>query len=122
MSKRQRLSAYYILARSAMAREDYGEAITLIDGAYSLATELIEIGALAELAHLRGDICHVLRQYAEAADASWDYLILMRDPRVGVDPDDLADEGRDPCRAQPNGSFCKRITSWPPRCLRTPRR
>ena len=82
MSKRQRLSAYYILARSAMAREDYGGAITFIDGAYSLATELIEIGALAELAQ-RGDICHVLRQYAEAADASWDYLILMRDPSRG---------------------------------------
>lgn len=92
MSKRQRLSAYYLLARGAMAREDYSSAITWIDDAYSLATELIEVGALAELAHLRGDICHVLRQYAAAADASWDYLILMRDPRAGVGPDDLADE------------------------------
>lgn len=92
MSKRQRLVACYLLARTAMARKEYAEAITWLDDAYTLASELLEVGALAELARLRGTACQELQRFAEAADASWDYLVLLRDPRVGVGPDDVAAE------------------------------
>lgn len=92
MSKRQRLLTYYLLACSAVAREEFGDAITWIDEASSLATELLEVGALAELSWLRGSACQGLQRFADAADASWDYLVLLRDPRVGVGPDDVATE------------------------------
>jgi tetratricopeptide (TPR) repeat protein len=92
MSKRQRLLAYYVLARTALARKEYSDAIGWVDNAYGLATELREVGALAELARLRGNACQELQRFADAADASWDYLVLMRDPRAGVGPDDVAAE------------------------------
>jgi tetratricopeptide (TPR) repeat protein len=92
MSKRQRLLAYYLLARSAVAREEYGEAISWLDEADGLATELLEVGALAELARLRAATCQELQRFAEAADASWDYLVLLRDPRVGFEPGDVTAE------------------------------
>jgi tetratricopeptide (TPR) repeat protein len=92
MSKRQRLIAYYLLAQAAMNRDELGGAIESLDEAYALATELLEVGALAELARLRGIACQHLQRFAEAADASWDCLVLMRDPRAGFGPDDLTTE------------------------------
>jgi hypothetical protein len=92
MSKRQRLVAYYLLARAAEARQDFADAIGWLDDASTLATDLLEIGALAELLRLRGRACQALQRFAEAADASWDFLVLLRDPRVGFGPDDLETE------------------------------